>query len=115
MSPGLARYFAFSGKARRAARVSPCAAAIAREAVARLHGDRRDRRPQDRVRPGDDIARNASRLALGHGQDERLTLLMSLWPMDGVAVDGSPVALAMAAIRVAQNCFWATVIGYVEP
>ena len=54
MSPGLARYLAFSGKASRALSVSLCAAAIALRRVARLDGDRGDRRPQDRVRPGDD-------------------------------------------------------------
>jgi len=55
--------------------------------------------------------RNDSRLVLAHGQDARLTLLMSLWPWTVTRFTGRPVALAVAAIRVVQNCFCALVIG----
>ena len=106
---------AFSGKARSAARVSRCAAAISLNVSPALTatvtiGGRRIAFARAMTSP-----RNASRLALGQGQDARLTLLMSLWPWTVVRLTGSPVALAIAAIRVAQNCFCALVIGYVDP
>ena len=70
MSPGPAGTSRSPGRRSRAARVSRCAAAISLSVSPDLHGDRRDRRPQEGVRSGDDIAeeRLAARLGTGTGR-----------------------------------------------
>src|SRR3989304_593386 len=111
MSPGLARYFAFSGKASRAARVSLWAAAISLRVSPAFTATVAIGRRRIAFARAMTAPRNASRLAFGQGQDARLTLLISLWPWTVVRFTGNPAALAIAAIRVARNCFCAFVIG----
>ena len=104
MSPGLARYFAFSGKASSALSVSLCAEAIAERlspafTVTVTIGGRRIAFARAMTSPT-----HASRVGRRPGADARLTLLRSLWPMDGAAVDRQAGRLGHRGDRVAQNC-----------
>ena len=113
MSPGLARYFAFSGKARSALSVSPCAAAIAVRlspafTVTVTIGGRRIAFARVITR-----LTRASRVAGGQGSLRRLTLLMSAWTTTVLRLIGMPSAFDAAATRWATASNWASVKGSV--
>src|SRR3990172_7200160 len=97
MSPGLARYLAFSGKVRRAVSVSPCAAAIAERlspdfTATVTIGGRRIALARLMTR-----LTRASRVARGHGSLRRLTLLMSACTTTVLRLIGRPSARDAAA------------------
>src|SRR5450759_3300482 len=111
MSPGLARYLAFSGYASRALSVSPCAVAMALRlspdfTVTVTTGGRRIAFARSMTR-----LTRASRVAGGQGSLRRLTPLMSACTTTVLRLTGMPSARDAAATRWATLSNWASVKG----